>query len=172
MRKVYLPLLVFLLIVSCHRPGQGTAVLSGHETSSQSQHQNTLAPTGNYGEVISDENAIPAENLPDLFKESDSLQVKLSGKIRESCQHTGCWMNLDMGNDQVVYVTFRDEAFVIPLDAAGKKAIADGWAYRKKVSAEELRNDARDEGKPEEEIARIMMPGYEYSFVARGVLFK
>ena len=172
MKKLFLVVPLFFVLVSCHQANQGTAVSTGNEISSSEQEKKVLAPTGSYGEVISTDNAIPAENLPGLFKGSDSLQVKLAGKIRESCEDTGCWMDLDMGNGNTVYVTFRKDAFVIPLDAAGKNAIADGWAFRKKVSVKDLRNEAKDEGKPEEEIVKITEPGYEYSFVARGVIIK
>lgn len=113
-----------------------------------------------------------AANLPAMFSEKDTIELTISGNISASCKHSGCWMDLDMGNDRSVHVTFKDEGFTIPLDAAGKDAIAQGIAVREQISVETLRNYARDDGKSEEEIALITEPEWIYEFIATGVLIE
>ena len=96
----------------------------------------------------------------------------ISGKISASCKHTGCWMDLDMGNNETIHVTFENESFTIPLDAAGKNAIAEGIAIRELIPVETLRNYAREDGKSDEEVAAITAPAFTYEFIAKGVLIE
>jgi len=140
---------------------------------SAAQHSGTAnKETGNFGQEILTEQAVPATQLLTLFGDADSVNTVISGNITASCKHTGCWMELDMGEGKTVHVTFADEAFTIPLDAAGKNAIAEGVAIREMVPVETLRNYARDDGKSEEEIAAITEPAYNYEFIANGVLIE
>jgi hypothetical protein len=138
----------------------------------QTQKVNS-SPTGNLGdEVSSSASAVPANRIADVFTGSDTAVITISGKISASCQHTGCWMDLDMGNQKNVHVTFRDDSFTIPLDAAGKNVIAEGTAIRELIPVETLRNYARDDGQSEEEVAAITKPAYIYKFIADGVLIE
>jgi len=81
-------------------------------------------------------------------------------------------MDLDMGNNETVHVTFLDESFTIPLDAAGKNAIAQGVAIRELIPVEALQNFAREDGKSQAEVAAITEPVYAYEFIAAGVLIE
>lgn len=81
-------------------------------------------------------------------------------------------MDLDMGNGETVHVTFLDESFTIPLDAAGKNAVAEGMAIRELIPVETLQNYAREEGKSKEEVDAITEPVYAYEFIAKGVLIE
>ena len=107
--------------------------------------------TGNFGNDFSSEKTIPATQVTDLFTGSDTAAIIISGNIAASCRHTGCWMDLDMGNGETIHVTFRDEAFTIPLDAAGKNAVAEGIAIRELIPVETLQKYAREDGKSKEE---------------------
>lgn len=160
--KYFSVILLLAVLVSCQHTVQHTG----------QAEKKPLPPTGTFGQPASAENALAASQLPTLFTGSDTAEVIISGDIAASCQHTGCWMDVDMGNSQAVHVTFKDEAFTIPLDAAGKHAIAQGIAIRELVPVETLRNNARDEGKSEEEVARITEPAYSYEMVATGVLIE
>jgi hypothetical protein len=163
LRLKYLSAILLLaVLVSCQQATQPAA----------QAEKKPLPPTGNFGQPASAQNAIAANQLPTLFTGSDTADVIISGDIAASCQHTGCWMDVDMGNSQTVHVTFKDEAFAIPLDAAGKRAVAQGIAVRELIPVETLRNYARDEGKSEEEVAKITEPAYTYEMVATGVLIE
>jgi hypothetical protein len=67
-------------------------------------------------------------------------------------------------------VTFKDYAFFMPKDLAGKHVVVDGYAYVETTTVEELRHYAQDAGKSKEEINAITQPKREVSFEAAGVL--
>jgi hypothetical protein len=154
---------VILIAAACQntprQPAQGNA-------------EKALAATGNFGLEVNRDNAIPADRIATLFTTTDSVETALFGKISASCKHSGCWMDLDLGNNKSVHVTFLDESFTIPLDAAGKNAVAQGIAVRELIPVEKLQNYAREDGKSEEEIAAITEPVYAYEFIASGVLIE
>lgn len=159
----YLSLILLMLItVSCgqisKKPGKSEPV--------------TTSSTGNFGKEFSSDLAIPAIQVAGIFTNSDTAAITISGKIFASCKHSGCWMDLEMGNNETIHVTFKDESFTILLDAAGKNAIAEGIAIRDLIPVETLQNYAREEGKSDEEIAAITQPVYAYEFIAKGVLIE
>jgi hypothetical protein len=124
---------------------------------------------GFYGEKFDSSIAIPSEELSSSFVDENKVELTVSGKIAASCAHSGCWMDIDLGDDQLMNVTFKDGDFTIPLDASGSMTAIHGIAYRELVPAERLRAYARDEGKSEEEINAITEDRWEYTFVASGV---
>jgi hypothetical protein len=147
---------------------------SCQQTSQQAVNtqKDSIPSTGNFGQPASAQNAVAVSQIMTLFTNSDTVEVTLTGDIAASCKHSGCWMDLDMGNQETVHVTFKDEAFTIPLDAAGKHAVAQGIAIRELIPVETLQNYAREEGKNEEEIAKITEPAWTYEMVATGVLIE
>jgi hypothetical protein len=156
-------ILMMLVVVACQH---------SHQHATQQAKEIPDTPTGSFGAEFSPDKAIPASEIASLFSETDSSSVVLSGSIKASCKHSGCWMDMDMGNGSVVHVTFKDDEFAIPLDAAGKQAITQGMAYRKMIPVETLQNYAREEGLSEEEIAAITEPAWNYEIVATGVLIE
>lgn len=156
-------LFVILMAAACQNGPQPSA----HQEAGKEQPS-----TGSFGESVATKQATPAAELAALFSYSDTIDATVHGSIKASCKHSGCWMDLDMGNNETVHVTFRDEAFTIPLDAAGKNAIAQGIAIRELIPVETLKNYAREDGKSEAEIAAITEPVYAYEFIADGVLIE
>ena len=150
------------------------SLASCQQTTQQATHpqKDNVPSTGNFGQPASAQNAVAASQIMTLFTNSDTVEVTLTGNIAASCKHSGCWMDLDMGNKETVHVTFKDEAFTIPLDAAGKHAVAQGIAIRELIPVETLKNYAREEGKNEEEIAKITEPEWTYEMIATGVLIE
>lgn len=155
-------ILLIIIAVSCTQPQQQQGKTAAVAASS----------SGNFGDKFSSEKAIPATQLADLFTGSDTAVITISGNITASCKHSGCWMDLDMGNGESIHVTFKDDAFTIPLDAAGKNAVAEGIAIRELIPVETLQNFAREDGKSKEEVAAIIKPVYAYGFIADGVLIE
>lgn len=125
-----------------------------------------------FGEKITQDAAIAADQLPAQMQGKDSLKIKLKGAIVEVCQKKGCWMNLNIGNNQSMKVRFKDYAFFIPKDAAGKTVFIDGIARRDTTSVAELQHYAEDGGKTKDEIAKITAPEISISFEANGVILK
>lgn len=163
-RNFLIILLGAVMLSSCSNPGR-VKQQAGNE-------ENALLSTGSFGKEISPEGAIPAPDLVLLFTDQDTVKTKISGNVTSSCQHTGCWMDLDIGEGKTVHVTFADDAFTIPLDAAGKNAIVEGLAIREMVPVETLRNYAREEGMPEDQVAGITEPEWDYEFIASGVILR
>ena len=160
----YLSLIMVILIAAaCGQAPKPTA-----STEAEKQGQST----GNFGNEVVSAGAIPANEITGVFTDSDTTGITISGNITASCKHSGCWMNVDMGNGETIHVTFLDESFTIPLDAAGKNVIAQGVAIRELIPVETLQNYAREDGKTEEEVAAITEPVYAYEFIASGVLIE
>jgi hypothetical protein len=151
-----------LILFSCNRPVKQAAV----------EEEKPLPPTGTFGKAITHAGALPAADLLLLMDTVENLSVKLSGDITASCQGSGCWMELGLSEGNTLRVTFRDDSFVIPKDAAGKKAVVKGTAVKELIPVEMLRHWAEDEGKTKEEIEAITEPAWKYSFVADGVIIE
>jgi hypothetical protein len=144
---------------------------SGTQVREEEKKEN-LSSTGVFGQAFPAEDAIDAALLSTLFTETNKVETKLKGRIVECCQHSGCWLNIDIGNGEVMQVLFKDGDFTIPTSSAGKKVVINGIAYRELIEVEELRAMAREDGKPETEINLITEPAWEYSFVAEGVIIE
>lgn len=125
-----------------------------------------------FGDSISTEGAIDANELAEKLKGKDSIVIKLTGKIEEVCQKKGCWMNMDIGNQQSMRVRFKDYGFFVPKDAAGKTVYISGTAFTDTIPVSELRHYAEDAGKSKTEIEKITEPEISISFEANGVLIK
>lgn len=125
-----------------------------------------------FGDTITEEGAIDVADLMAMMKEQDSVRVKIKGIVNSSCQKKGCWMRMDLGNDEELFVRFRDYEFFVPKNLDGEEAIAEGIAFVESFSVEHLQHLARDAGKSEEEIAAITEPEVSVRFTADGVIIK
>jgi len=126
-----------------------------------------------FGDSISTENAVSAENMMEKFKtlqEGDTVAMKFTSKIKDVCQKKGCWMTLDLGNEEQAFVKFKDYAFFVPMNAQESEAVVNGKAFVSVISVDELKHYAKDEGKSQEAIDSITEPKVTYSFMADGVL--
>jgi len=128
--------------------------------------------SGNFGEPISKKGAISAKKLPQKLEKSEAVDIKVKGVITEVCQAKGCWMTLDLGDDELMRVKFKDYGFFVPKDAAGKTAIIKGVATKEVIGVDELKHLAEDAGKSEKEINSIKEPKEELTFLAEGVIIK
>ena len=160
------------LAVSCNNGNEADEVDDIDTIASvENIESDELPSTGNFGENITDENAVVASTLTQQMKDKDSLEIKLVGQINEVCQKKGCWMTMMAGNESM-RIVFKDYDFFVPKDASGKEAVIKGTAYRKVTSVDDLRHYAEDEGKSKEEIAAITQPKEEIEFVADGVIIR
>ena len=126
-----------------------------------------------FGENIIADDAIAANSMAAHYKTmnaGDSINSKIIAEVKEVCQSKGCWMRLNLDNENEVMVKFKDYGFFVPKDITGKKVIINGNAFVKEVSVDEQRHYAEDAGKSAEEIASITEPKRTYSFEADGVL--
>ncbi len=126
--------------------------------------------TESFGDKITADNAVDVKTLPGKVKAGDTLQIKVVGTVQSVCQKKGCWMKMDMGNDQTMMVHFKDYGFFVPKDCSGKKLVMEGIAFIDVTTVQQLQHYAEDAGKSKEEIAKITQPEEELTFEASGVL--
>jgi hypothetical protein len=125
-----------------------------------------------YGEKIDDKDAVAVSKLPKMLKKNASVEVKLTGKVIQSCKKKGCWMSMDLGNGKKMTVKFKDYGFFVPKDLNGQNAVILGIAKKEITDVATLKHYAEDAGKSAEEIAKITKPKEEYTFEAVGVIIK
>ena len=158
MKHFFTILSLLFLVISCNKKESKIASKTEYAT---------------FGEKITNENAIAKEVLLEKYKtlkKGDTLTVKVSSKINEICQNKGCWMTLDIGNNETAFVKFKDYGFFVPMNAQKRNTIIEGKAFVEETSVAELKHYAEDEGKSPKEIAAITSPKTEYKFLAHGVL--
>lgn len=71
--------------------------------------------------------------------------LSIEADVAQVCRAKGCWMVLTDG-EYSVRVTFRDYAFFVPKDLAGKTVVAEGVLSRRLVSPEEAAHLAEESG--------------------------
>lgn len=132
------------------------------------QGQNTNMT--NFGTSFEPKNVIEVSQLPAMLaSQTEVNDLTLQGTIIKTCKKKGCWMTIQMGNNQELMVKFKDYGFFVPLDDDGKKTIIHGVAKMEVVSVEKLRHLAEDAGKSKEEIEKITQSETKYTFIADGV---
>jgi len=123
-----------------------------------------------YGANVDAAGAKPLSELQQVLGSQDSAQVKLIGTADAVCQAKGCWMTMKTPEGKEMRVRFKDYAFFVPKDIAGKTIVINGWAHREEVPVADLQHYAKDAGKSAKEIAAITKPEQQLNFEADGVL--
>lgn len=163
MKNVFLLFCIGVTLFACKPNGKESSVVEGFDSVKK-------VSSVSYGEKITEDNAIEAATIISQISGKDSIDAKLKGKIVDVCQKKGCWVNVDLGNNKTMRVSFKDYAFFVPKDAGGKSVVIDGRAYNSTTSVDELRHYAKDAGKSDEEISKIIKPESEITFEAKGVI--
>ena len=119
------------------------------------------------------EGVISGKELIKLLETQDSALVKVEGVILEVCSKKGCWMDVNLGGEETLFVRFMDYGFFMPLDAAGTTAIIEGMAKIEVQTVRWLKHKAEDAGETQEVIDAITKPIIAYSISeATGVILK
>jgi len=157
-------------LYACNQSAQNT------EASTQSEESTTeleKIAINYYGDTINGEGAISPADLQTKMEGVDSMEVVLTATINETCANKGCWMTLDMGNNEEMRVRFKDYGFFVPTSGVGgKKATVRGIAFTDTVSVDDQRHYAEDANKSAEEIAAITEPKIRMNFEATGVIIE
>lgn len=127
-----------------------------------------------YGATFKTDNVLTNLEIAEKYaslKEGDTATVTFKAPINAVCAAKGCWMRLELPEEQV-FVKFKDYGFFVPTETDGGEAIVNGKAYLEEVSVEELKHMAKDGGDSPEEIAAIITPKRELRFMADGVMLK
>ncbi len=165
MKKLIALLSIALVFTSCKDKEKST------ETATEEIKEIAYA---SYGMEITDDDALTSERMFEHYKTmrvGDTIDSKMTAKIKEVCSKKGCWMKVDAGNGEEVMVRFKDYGFFMPLNAKGE-VVVNGKAFVTETSVEELRHYAEDAGKSKEDIEAITKTEKTYGFLADGVLLK
>lgn len=103
-----------------------------------------------------------------VVDESKAGPVVVEGTITEVCQTKGCWMNIVDGG-RTARVKFKDYAFFVPRNAAGRRVVVKGWGEKTLMDVEWARHIAEDAGKSRAEIDAITKPVEIYEIEATAV---
>jgi len=145
-----------------------------HDANAQTPARNASGapvPMQSYGAKITPDGAMSSADLAKNMQVSDKYEAKVACEIITSCQKKGCWMDVQLPNNEVMKVKFVDYAFFVPTEGLeGKTAILKGVATKETIDVATLRHYAEDAGKNAEEIAKITEPRHEITFLADGVL--
>ncbi len=96
--------------------------------------------------------------------------VSIAGTVDAVCQAKGCWMTMKTEDGTEITIKFKDYAYFMPKDCAGKKFMCHGKLFTKITSVAELKHLATDAGKSKKEIKKIKSPQKELRFEADGVM--
>jgi hypothetical protein len=173
LKQLITPLsIVALLAVGCNTSSKTTAKKEVSESEAYTAFQKNKGDGKTFGEKVTAKDAVSYDAMLAKMGKSTKLDnVKVSGTVEAVCKAKGCWMNItsDKGAPSM-FVKFKDYAFFMPKDIAGKKIVMVGNAFKETTTVEELRHFAEDEGKSKEVIAKITKPKEDIKFVATGVL--
>jgi hypothetical protein len=100
------------------------------------------APRAVYGSAP----AIASAPLPldrALSEANVGRTLAVTGRVAEVCRMKGCWMVLT-DDRETVRITFKDYAFFVPRDLAGRTVVAEGILSRKTLTEEEARHLAAE----------------------------
>ncbi len=167
MKKTLVLLAVTAMITACNKKEDTVA---GHEPS------NTTGEVAYqvFGDSLTKEGAISKEEMLakyEAMKPGDTLSVKFNSEIISTCKKKGCWMTLNLASGKEAFVKFKDYAFFVPKEGAeNHEAVVSGKAFIEETSVDQLKHEAKDAGKTQEEIDKITEPSKNYRFMADGVL--
>jgi Domain of unknown function (DUF4920) len=125
-----------------------------------------------FGQKIKEKNPIVSTQLIQRMGSTDSLYTQVKGPIRGVCQKKGCWMTVDIGNNQTMRVTFKDYGFFVPLESTGNIALMEGFAKRTTTTVAQLRHYAEDAKKSKAEVDAITEDQVAVTFEAVGVILE
>lgn len=158
MKNILFCIVIAVLTIACgSKKGKENAITERYAT---------------FGDSINDTNVMTQAQMVAQFKTiqpGDSIPVKFNAKVNAVCQAKGCWMKMDM-NEEEAMVKFKDYGFFMPKDIATQEVIVSGIAFVQEMSVDEQKHYAKDAGKTSEEIAAITTPKRTLSVVSNGVL--
>ena len=176
LKKFIIPLsIIAVFSVGCNKSTQSTASATKKEMSEEEAYKIFKAKQTDgktFGEKVTPKGAISYDAMLAQMVAKDKLDnVKIQGTVDAVCKAKGCWMNIASEKGAApMFVKFKDYAFFMPKDLAGKKVVMVGNAFKEITPVEDLRHFAQDEGKSKEEIAKITKPKEEMKFMASGVI--
>ncbi len=128
-----------------------------------------------FGENFEQSKVMSSSDLNAVFDKleiGDTAEVIFNTKIDAVCQKKGCWMDVELSDEEVARVTFLDYGFFVPLNSSGSEAVVKGKAFWKSDSEAEKRHYAEDAGQAYNAGTDENFEEYMPHIVATGVLIK
>lgn len=162
------PAIAIFVAFSCNNSTKKNSVPAQGEVSHEVAYKS-------YGAQHSGNNSSTPGEMFEIYnslKPGDTVDVSFKSTVKSVCKNKGCWMTVDLTEDEEVMVKFKDYGFFVPKDIEEKEVIVKGKAFVAEVSVEEQQHYAEDNGQTEAEVAAIKEPKRTLSFLADGVLIK
>jgi hypothetical protein len=167
MRKIFLMFAAATVLAACSsEPKQSTSADS-------TTVETAMGKFDAYGEVITPDSAIDATLLVAEMGNAPTYDAKIKGTVVDVCVKKGCWMSVELGNGEMMRVTFKDYGFFVPADKekmVGQNVIIQGTAKFETITVADQKHYAEDGGESKEVIDAIKEDKNELSFEAIGVL--
>lgn len=132
----------------------------------------SMTTDSQFGEAFSSAEVKADSEMLALYQDlslGDTIQVQFQSEVESVCAKKGCWMKLELPEEQNAHVTFKDYGFFVPKDSQGDQMLVNGVAFLEQTDVETLKHYAEDAGESEAEIAKITEPKLNYRFIASGV---
>jgi len=164
--------LLVLFFTNCENPKESTDDGVSEQSPDTPMIRANDDSDARYGREIAREGAVPANTILEHLRDKDSLDLKIRGEITSVCQKKGCWMMMDIGNEEKMRISFKDYGFFVPKDIDGQYAVVEGVVRKETTDVATLQHFAQDAGKSESEIEAITEPEENLVFVAEGVIIE
>ena len=156
MKSVMTTLLVFGVVAA--------NVASAADVIRLSEPHSSDATTETFGGALSQD--IPVRSLSEIMAEPAAYvgrDLQVQTRIAQVCQKKGCFFIATEGAHSV-RVAFKDYAFFVPTDSAGKTVTLEGQLVRKSLSPEQAEHFSSDLGSE-----AAVQPGAVYELLASAV---
>jgi hypothetical protein len=126
-----------------------------------------------YGEPVKMGQGEPVtvkELLADVSK-FENKPVRVLGTVDKVCERKGCWLQMADG-DKKLFVKFTCpvDGRLIPMDAVGKKAVAQGQLKVKEITEDDARHLAEEGGQTPDQVAKIKGPQKQITLASPGAI--
>jgi len=147
------------------------ALFAGGCQNTSSPAMSAMRPDGEWNQYGPKTNPEGAAVLMCTVSGDEGRSV-VAAEIVDVCLVKGCWMNVRTEGGQDIFVKFKDYAFFVPMNAAGRQVRMHGDLMTKTVSVAELRHYAEDAKKSPAEVAAITEPKSQLTFMAESVVIE
>ena len=131
------------------------------------QHEN---PVKVYGEVVDSTQAVKATDLQQKMLGIRTINLTISGKVEDVCKAEGCWMKLDLGEENRLLVRMKNRSFSVDDEVQGKYAFVKGTVHYDTISVENLQKHAKEDGESDSVISSLTVPEINLVMEALGVM--
>ena len=128
----------------------------------------SLACAEQYGAPITLKHPVSLDEAVKQLGARNAADVLVESTVEKVCEVRGCWIGLRSASGEI-HVTFKDEAFFVPMTLMGKTVLAQGRLSKVQMTLDETRRYVKHNGG---DPAKVSQPGVRYEIVADGLEVK